>query len=127
MDQFRPIGLSNFSYKVISETLSNKMKPLMDRVISLNQSIFLSKRKLADNVVLAHEVIHYIKKNKKKAWVAAIKFSKAYDRLEWSFLAKVMIKLGFDQKWVNLILNCLNTGSYSIILYGSPMSNFKPE
>ncbi|XP_026459578.1 uncharacterized protein LOC113360264 [Papaver somniferum] len=128
-DQFRPIGLCSFVYKVISKTLENRMKPLMDKVISPNQSAFIPKRQISDNVILAHELIDSNKKNKRKIGSVAIKLdmSKAYDRLEWSFLAKTMAKLGFNPKWIRLIMNCISTVSYSVLLNGSPIGKFKPE
>ena len=43
--------------------------------------------------------------------MAALKIdvSKAYDRVEWSFLGKIMEKLGFSQRWVNLVMTCVET------------------
>ena len=38
-----------------------------------------------------------------------IDMSKAYDRIEWSFLQAMMLKLGFDAKWVELIMLCVST------------------
>lgn len=35
--------------------------------------------------------------------------SKAYDRVEWTFLMTVMIMMGFDSKWVDLVMKCVST------------------
>ena len=63
-----------------------------------------------DNVLLSYELIHYLNsKRKGKEGLAAIRLdiSKAYDRVEWSFLEEMMIKLSFARCWVDLIMTCL--------------------
>ena len=40
--------------------------------------------------------------------------SKAYDRIEWGFLRSILLKLGFDVVWVNLIMLCVTTDTYKI-------------
>ena len=44
--------------------------------------------------------------------------SKAYDQVECSFLEKIMIKLGFDPKWVHLAMKTVSTTSYSVLING---------
>jgi hypothetical protein len=53
--------------------------------------------------------------------------SKAYNRVEWSFLEDVMEKMKFPDKWIRLIMECVNTVTYSILINGEPVGNILPS
>ncbi|XP_026446206.1 uncharacterized protein LOC113346871 [Papaver somniferum] len=104
VSQYRPIILCNFIYKILSKTLSNRLKPLMDNIISQNQSAFVPKRCISDNILIANEVVYVVNHHKKKKGIVVIKLdmSKAYDKLEWSFLSKVLLKMALSAYIDNL-------------------------
>ena len=121
MKEFRPISLSNVVYKLISKTLANRLKSVLPQIISKNQSVFLSKRLITDNVLVAFELMHYLdhKKEEKESFMALkLDMSKAYDRVEWNFVEGVMKRLGFHEKWVGWIMKCITTISYSVLING---------
>ncbi|XP_019186580.1 PREDICTED: uncharacterized protein LOC109181284 [Ipomoea nil] len=118
----RPIALSNVVYRVMAKMLANRMKPLMDGVISESQSAFIPDRLIMDNILLAAEVGHFL--NRKQCGVggwSALKLdmAKAYDRVEWSFLRKMMLALGFHAGWVEVIMKCVTSVSYNIQVNGT--------
>ena len=55
---YRPISIANVSYKLISKILDERLKPWLHSVISENQSAFVHDRVIADNVLIAHELMH---------------------------------------------------------------------
>ena len=52
--------------------------------------------------------------------------SKAYYRVEWVYLEAVMRRMGFDEKWIKLIMICITSVSYSILVNGEPTSVIVP-
>ena len=129
MTDFKPISLCNVVYKLISTTLANRLKAILPHIITENQSAFTADRLITDNVSVAYEIMHFLKQ--KRGWndsfmAAKLDMSKAFDRVEWIFLEKVMRKMGFNEGWVNLVMKCISSVSYSVIINDMTHGNIVP-
>lgn len=99
MKDFGPISLGNVVYKLIDKVLVNKLKNVTDKLISPTQSAFVPRRSITDNAMIRFESIHALnnKRTGKKGVVAMkLDMSKAYNRVEWNYLRRVIMKMGFD-------------------------------
>lgn len=95
-----------------------------------NQSAFLPGRRITDNIIIGYECMHTIRSRRGKAnGFAALKLdmSKAYDRLEWSYIELVMKQLGFPGRFAKLIMKCITTVTYSFLLNGQVCGKVKPQ
>ncbi|KAL0014107.1 hypothetical protein SO802_001176 [Lithocarpus litseifolius] len=101
---------------------ANRLKKILPNIITENQSAFTKSRLISDNILVAFEFLHSMQRHTGKDDYMAIKLdiSKAYDRVEWVYLEAVMRKMDFDEKWIRLMITCITTVSYSILISGEP-------
>lgn len=60
-------------------------------------------------------------------WAALkLDMAKAYDCMEWDFLAGMFSTLGFASRWVDLIMMCVSTVSYNILVNGNSVGTVTP-
>ena len=127
---YRPISLCNVIYKIISKVLANRLKQILPNLISTSQSAFVSGRLITDNFLVAYESLHAMhcrKKGRRGSLALKLDVSKAYDRVEWAFLKGIMTKLGFPGVWIERVMCCVSTPSFSIRINGKSFGNITPS
>lgn len=95
-DRFRSIALCNMVYKIISKVVANRLKPLLPSLVSVEQSGYVEGRQILNNIIQAHEVVHSLISNKKAGMIMKLDLAKAYDKLNWTYIRKVLLAFGFD-------------------------------
>ena len=113
----------------MSKVLANRLKKFLPKAISEVQSAFVSRRLITNNILVASEIMHTInqrRKDKEGLMVIKLDISKAYDRVEWPYLEAIMQRMGFKDKWVSLIMMCVKTVSYFVLIIGQPRGSITP-
>lgn len=59
--ELRPISLCNVLIKVITKVLANRLKGMLENIVSDTQSAFIPGRLISDNIMVSYEVMHYLK------------------------------------------------------------------
>ena len=127
--QFRPIGLCNVIYKLITKCIVNKLKRVLSNLISPMQSNFVPGRQITDNVIIMQEVIHSMRrKTGATGWMAIkLDLEKAHDRLRWDFIHDTLLQMKLSDTLVAVIMNCISSSSLNILWNGVPTESFTPS
>ena len=127
--QFRPISFCNELSKIYSKVLANCLKKLIPYIVTKHQSAFKKDRLISYNILVDFETLHSLQNYMSRTHgFMAIKLdmSKAYYCVDWNFLEQLMRKLGFNERWINLIIRCVKTVSYSVLVNGEPCGLIQP-
>lgn len=127
--QFRPIGLCNIIYKMVTKVLVHRLKSILPSFISPNQCSFVPRRQITDNIVIVQEMLHTMRRKQGRVGYMEIKidFEKAYNRLRWRFIRQSLQELRLPQNMVELIMQCVQSTSLQILWNGEPTESFTPS
>jgi hypothetical protein len=127
--QFQPIGLCNVNYKIVSKIIVKKLNLIMPELISESQSSFIPGRNITDNIIVAQEIVHSIRKMKGRKGIMTIKvdLGKAYDRLHWDFISDTLSKAKLPSNLVTLIMKCIESNSINVLWNGNATVDFSPS
>ncbi|GMI95677.1 hypothetical protein HRI_003237000 [Hibiscus trionum] len=130
LDQFRPISLCSVLYKIISKAIANRFRRALDVCIDHSQSAFVPGRQISNNILIAYELLHAMKNKRsgsKGSFALKLDMAMAYDRVDWGFLERMLLKMGFDHRFVLTIMECVSSVSYSVSFNAEDGETFKPS
>lgn len=123
---FRPISLCNVTSKIISKILANRLNDILPSIISHWQTGFVPERSIADNLLLAQELISEIdRKLESPNLILKLDMEKAYDRVEWPFLLSMLRTFGFCEWVVDLFYRILSNNWFSVLINGQASGFFR--
>jgi len=126
MGDFRPIACCNVLYKCITKILSNRMLPFLDSLISRNQSAFVPGRCISKNILLAQELVrNYHRSGGRPRCTMKVDLMKAYDSVDWDFIAQCLSCFGFPTRFTNWIKMRITSPRFTIFLNGTLDGYFK--
>jgi len=114
---FRPISYCNMVYKVISKILSARLVIALAYIISPLQNAFLGDRVMANNIHIIQELLWlYERKHVSPRCLMKVDLKKAFDSVQWPFLQQLLLSFGFPNRFMHLIMQCVETSSFSIVV-----------
>lgn len=84
-------------------------------------------KQILDNIIQAHEVVHSLTSKKKAGMIMQLDIAKAYDKINWTYIKKVLATFGFDHSWIRWVMALVTSTSFSILVNGSPSYIFLPS
>ncbi|KAK2642188.1 hypothetical protein Ddye_023951 [Dipteronia dyeriana] len=125
VDQFRPIVLGNFLFKISSKIFADRLAQVAARIISPQQFGFIRDRHIEDCIALSSDCVNVLHKKCYGGNEAMkIDIQKAFDTLNWKFLCRVLRAFVFSQTFMDWIVSILGSSRLSILINGSPTSYF---
>jgi hypothetical protein len=126
---YRPIGLCNVIYKLISKSVANRVQDHLTDFICHSQAAFIAGRHISSSIIITQEIIHSVnlKAWKDHAFLLKIDLAKAFDRIVWNFISTALHRIGFTGHFINLIQACISTSSLAILVNDEPTAYFHPQ
>ena len=118
---YRPITLLNVHYKIISGTIANRMKVVLNSIIDPNQTAFLKNRFIGDNIRMIYDAIQYMTNEQLSGILLSLDIEAAFDSVSWNFVRKALEKCNFPSNIVRWF-NILYVGSFARVIYNGHLS-----
>jgi hypothetical protein len=107
-------------YKIIAKVLANRLKGVLDKVISKTQSAFIKGKQILDPILIANESLDSRRRSGEPGILCKMDVEKAYDHINWDFLLYMLKRSGFGEKWYSWISFCISSVRFSVLVNGSP-------
>lgn len=94
----------------------DNLKDILPFIIGPHQGVFVQGSNILYGIITIHEVSHLIAKLGKESMMLKLDISKANDRINWTFLLKLLEKFGFREDRIDHTKECISSITLSILI-----------
>ncbi|XP_026458825.1 uncharacterized protein LOC113359400 [Papaver somniferum] len=123
--QFRPICLANFFFKIFTKIIAMRLSIILSKIISPQQGGFIKGKSIQEQIALASEMVNEIDISRRGGNVAMkIDITQAFDTIRWEFLFEVLRKSGFSASFITWLETLFTSARISVLVNGGPAGYF---
>lgn len=114
---------------MVTKVIVNRLKPLIANLVSPFQTGFIPTRSIHENIVVAQELMHSMRKMRgiNGYFVIKVDFAKAYDRILWSFITDILMEIGLPLNLISIIMHAVTRVKTNVMWNGSRSEFFSPQ
>ena len=123
---YRPIALLQVDVKIFSRVLTNRLRVVITSLINPDQKGFVRGRSIHHHIVAVRDLQHMCSAEGIEGYATFLDFEKAYDRVRWDYLFKVMRRMNIGDEFVSWVHVLLKDSRVSLMLNGWAQTPFEP-
>jgi len=127
MKNYRPVSLSCVDYKIMAKMLSNRLGPVLSKLVNPDQSYAIPGRTIHDNIFLVRDLIQYAEKTQTKVGFLSLDQEKAFDQMNHDYLFETLLTFGLGRRYVGMIQTLYTSAECLIKVNGHLLAPFSSE
>ena len=101
--RYRPVSVTAIEYRILGRAMHLKLVPALGSILGEPQVGFILGRIIDDDIMCVTELAHYLEQSGRGGLFVMADNVKAYDRVQWPFLQKVLEAFGFPAPFRELV------------------------
>ena len=121
---YHPISLLNVDYKIATRAISGRLLGVIGSIVGSDQTCGIPGQTISENLCLIRDLVEYADM---PLALLSLDQEKAFDRLDWTFLQRILLKFGFGDsfcRWIGLFYTDVES---AVVINGWTSSFFRPS
>ena len=126
-DNFRPIALVFVDVKVVLKVVAHRLQRFLQKLIHQDQEAFVRGRSMHHHIRHLTDIQDLVTHGGEEAYATFLDFEKAYDRVNWTYMFRVLEKMGVGKSFIDWVRLLYNNTKAQLMINGNITPSITPQ